>query len=149
MEGATGYTDTNYAGKAQKALEHLDRLSFIFLHVEAPDEMGHEGNLRGKIKAIEDFDEQVVGTVLKGVKLHPEYRIMVLSDHPTPISIKTHSADPSPFAVFSSKSGENLRNAAAFGESQARQAGILVSPGHRLLGMFLGDWRGRIEKELH
>ncbi|HOG15986.1 MAG TPA: cofactor-independent phosphoglycerate mutase [Syntrophales bacterium] len=149
VEGATGYTDTNYAGKAQKALEHLDRLSFIFLHVEAPDEMGHEGNLRGKIKAIEDFDEQVVGTVLKGVKSHPEYRIMVLSDHPTPISIKTHSADPSPFAVFSSKSGENLRNAAAFGESQARQAGILVSPGHRLLGMFLGDWRGRIEKELH
>lgn len=149
VEGATGYVDTNYVGKAEKALEVLNRLSFIFLHVEAPDEMGHEGNLQGKIKAIEDFDGKVVGTVLKGLKSHPEFRIMVLSDHPTPISIKTHSSDPSPFAVFSSNPGENLRNAAAFGESEAQRGEILVSPGYRLLEMFLGDWRGRIEKEQH
>jgi 2,3-bisphosphoglycerate-independent phosphoglycerate mutase len=149
VEGATGYIDTNYAGKAQKALESLGRLSFIFLHVEAPDEMGHEGNLEGKIKAIEDFDEKIVGAVLKGVKSYPKYRILVLSDHPTPISIKTHSSEPSPFAVFSSNPDENLKNAVAFGEHQAKETGILVSPGYRLLEMFLGDWRGRIEKELH
>jgi 2,3-bisphosphoglycerate-independent phosphoglycerate mutase len=149
VEGATGYIDTNYAGKARKALECLDRLSFVFLHVEAPDEMGHEGNLQGKIKAVEDFDEKVVGTVLKGVKSHPEYRILVLSDHPTPVSIKTHSSEPSPFAVFSSNPDENLKNAVAFGENQAEHTGILVSPGYRLLEMFLGNWRGRIEKELH
>ena len=67
VEGATGYTDTNYRGKAQKALEYLRDGDFVFLHVEAPDEMGHEGDIKGKIKAIEDFDKEVVETILSGV----------------------------------------------------------------------------------
>jgi 2,3-bisphosphoglycerate-independent phosphoglycerate mutase len=139
--GATGYTDTNYIGKAQKALNSLEELNFIFLHVEAPDEMGHEGNLEGKIKAIEDFDEKVVGTILAGMPKLAPFRVMVLSDHPTPVSIMTHSSDPSPFAVLSSEPDENLRTGFSFGETSAREANILISPGYRLMNHFIGDWR--------
>ena len=67
VEGATGYIDTNYVGKAEKALEALREKDFVFIHVEAPDEMGHEGNTEGKVKALEDFDEKVVGTILRGI----------------------------------------------------------------------------------
>ena len=100
--GATGYTDTNYRGKAEKALAALKELDLVFVHVEAPDEMGHEGNVEGKVQSIEDFDEKVVGTVLRGMECMKPFRIAVLSDHPTPISTKTHVGDPSPFAVLSS-----------------------------------------------
>lgn len=146
VDGATGYIDTNYAGKAQKALEALQDRDFVFVHVEAPDEMGHEGNVEGKIKAIEEFDEKVVGTVLEGLREGFSYRLMVLSDHPTPISRKTHVNDPSPFVVLSS-GGDNLRNAESFSEKTARKTGILVLPGFMLMEHFLGNWRHFIEKE--
>ncbi len=145
VEGATGYTDTNYVGKAEKALEALETKDFVFVHVEAPDEMGHEGNTEGKIRALEDFDEKVVGTVLKGIGRFGDSRVLVLSDHPTPVAKKTHVSEPSPFAVLSTVAGENLANAKAYGESEAQGAGILVSPGSRLMGAFLGDWRRFIE----
>jgi 2,3-bisphosphoglycerate-independent phosphoglycerate mutase len=138
VEGATGYTDTNYIGKAEKALEALKRLDFVFVHVEAPDEMGHEGNLNGKIKAIEDFDKKVVGTVLKGLSDLGEYRVAVLSDHPTPIALKTHISDPSPLAFISSRPEENQRRGLPFGESNARQSGNMVSPGFRFMENFTG-----------
>ena len=77
VEGATGYTDTNYRGKARRALAALGEMDFVFVHVEAPDEMGHEGNTEGKIRAIEDFDEKVVGTVLRGLENRKPYRVMV------------------------------------------------------------------------
>ncbi len=139
VEGATGYTDTNYLGKAQKALEALQRLDFVFLHVEAPDEMGHEGNLQGKIKAIEDFDEKVVGTVLKGLPSLGEYRVAVLSDHPTPIVLKTHIADPSPVAFLSSRASENRGGGLPFGEGNARISGNMIAPGYRFIESFTGD----------
>ncbi len=139
VEGATGYTDTNYQGKAEKALEALQRLDFVFLHVEAPDEMGHEGNLQGKIKAIEDFDDKVVGTVLKGLPSLGEYRVAVLSDHPTPIVLKTHIADPSPIAFLSSRASENQGRGRPFGEGNARISGNMISPGYRFIENFVGD----------
>ncbi|MFZ3255361.1 MAG: cofactor-independent phosphoglycerate mutase [Syntrophales bacterium] len=139
--GATGYTDTNYRGKADKALESMRELDFIFLHVEAPDEMGHEGNLEGKIKAIEDFDQKVVGPVLAGLPSLGEFRVMVLSDHPTPVSLMTHGAGASPFAVYSSSQEENLALGLPFGERAAGKSGIIVSPGHLLMGNFIGNWR--------
>jgi 2,3-bisphosphoglycerate-independent phosphoglycerate mutase len=147
VPGATGYIDTNYAGKAQAALAALKDMDFMFVHVEAPDEMGHEGNLEGKIKAIEDFDEKVVGPVLKGLQAHDEYRILVLSDHPTPIAIKTHASDPSAFAVLSSRKEENMGCHVAFSEAEARAGGILVSPGHELMNLFIRDWRKVIEEK--
>jgi 2,3-bisphosphoglycerate-independent phosphoglycerate mutase len=141
VEGVTGYIDTNYEGKAKKALEYLKDNDFVFLHVESPDEMGHEGNTEGKIKAIEDFDKKVVGIVLEGIRKLGDFRVMVLSDHPTPVSIKTHSSDPSPFAIFSSIKDENLKNCTGFGETQAKGGHIFVSPGHLLMDGFMGDLR--------
>ncbi|MCX5829185.1 MAG: alkaline phosphatase family protein, partial [Deltaproteobacteria bacterium] len=137
VEGATGYTDTNYVGKAQKALAALKELDFVFVHVEAPDEMGHEGNLAGKIKAIEDFDEKVVGTVLQGIQELGDVRIMVLSDHPTPLVMRTHAADPSPFAIYSSVTIENRRSGLSYGETTAKTSGLIVSPGYNLMDLFI------------
>jgi 2,3-bisphosphoglycerate-independent phosphoglycerate mutase len=140
VEGATGYIDTNYIGKAQKAIEALKELDFVFLHVESPDEMGHEGNLGGKMKAIEDFDKKVVGHILNEIKSFAPYRIMVLSDHPTPICLKTHSADPSPFAVLSSVNEENRHAELPFNEAAAKKTGVIVSPGYLMMDAFINNW---------
>ncbi len=145
VEGATGYIDTNYIGKAEKALEALREMDLVFVHVEAPDEMGHEGNTKGKIRALEDFDEKVVGTVLKGIGALGDFRILVLSDHPTPVAKKTHVSEASPFAVLSSIAADNLGNGQSYGESAARASGIVVSPGYRLMEGFIRDWRRFIE----
>jgi len=142
--GATGYTDTNYAGKVEAALHCLSENDFVFLHVEAPDEMGHEGNVQGKIAAIEDFDRKVVGPVLEDIPSLGEYRVAVLSDHPTPIVKKTHVSDPSPLAVISSRDGENLKVGVAFHEKSAASSGRMLTPGHQFMEYFLGDWRSYI-----
>jgi len=144
--GATGYTDTNYVGKAEKALSALRELDLVFIHVEAPDEMGHEGNLQGKIKAIEDFDEKVVGTVLRGISQFGEFRVAVLSDHPTPIRLRTHTADPSPIATLFSLDGENQARGVAFGENEAKRSGNIISPGHRFMENFIGNGRRLFEQ---
>ena len=141
VPGATGYADTNYLGKASKALDALKRVDLIFVHVEAPDEMGHEGNLEGKIKAIEDFDEKVVGTILHEISCFGAYRIAVLSDHPTPVRLRTHTAEPSPIAVLSSDGEENQAKGFAFTEKNAVKSGNLISPGHLFLEHFVGDGR--------
>jgi 2,3-bisphosphoglycerate-independent phosphoglycerate mutase len=145
VEGATGYIDTNYVGKAEKALEALRDRDFVFVHVEAPDEMGHEGNTEGKVKAIEDFDEKVVGTILDRIGSMGDFRVLVLSDHPTPVAKKTHVADPSPFAVLSSVASDNLKNGNVYSEKSARESGIVISPGWQLLEGFIRDWRRFIE----
>jgi len=146
VEGATGYIDTNYRGKAECALQYLEKGDFVFLHVEAPDEMGHEGDVRRKIQAIEYFDSDVVDTVLKGLRKLGEFRIVVLSDHPTPVSMKTHVADPSPFAVFSSRAEENLRQRCPFGETNANKSGITISPGYLLMEYFINGWGDFVKK---
>ena len=149
VNGATGYTNTNYAGKAEKALSALEELDLVFIHVEAPDEMGHEGNLQGKIKAIEDFDEKVVGKILHGIPRFGDFRVAVLSDHPTPIRLKTHTADPSPIAILYSSDSENQAQGIAFGESEARGSGNLISPGHRFMENFIGNGRRLFEQNTH
>jgi 2,3-bisphosphoglycerate-independent phosphoglycerate mutase len=144
VEGATGYIDTNYVGKAEKALEALREKDFVFVHVEAPDEMGHEGNTEGKVKAIEDFDEKIVGAILRGIGGFGDFRVLVLSDHPTPVAKKTHVSEPSPFAVLSSVASDNLKNG-GYSENSARASGIVVSPGWHLMEGFIRDWRRFIE----
>ena len=141
VEGATGYIDTNYEGKARAALDALKFMDFIFVHLEAPDEMGHEGNAAGKIQAIELFDEKIVGPILNNVGSFGDYRILVLSDHPTPLDLKTHAGDPSPFAVLSSHKDENKAAGLPFNEIAARESSILISPGHLLMEKFIQDWR--------
>lgn len=101
VPGATGYLDTNYEGKAEYAINELKKKDFVYLHVEAPDEAGHAGDLKLKIKAIEDFDKRVVGKILKEMGQFQEYKIMLLPDHATPISLRTHADGYVPFAILS------------------------------------------------
>jgi 2,3-bisphosphoglycerate-independent phosphoglycerate mutase len=101
VPGATGYLDTNYEGKTRAAIEALKTRDIVFVHVEAPDEAGHEGSLEKKLKAVEDFDSRIVAPILKHAANSDEpFTILVLPDHPTPISVKTHTRDPIPFAVY-------------------------------------------------
>lgn len=99
VKGATGYLGTNYAGKVAAACSALGEDDFIFLHVEAPDETSHEGSFQKKIQAIEEFDKNVVGEMLKFQKDNPSLRILVAPDHATPVSMKTHHAVPVPYAA--------------------------------------------------
>jgi len=138
VDGATGYIDTNYAGKADALIRGLADCNFIFLHVEAPDESGHEGNLEHKIKAIEDFDEKVVGTVLAAMDRFEDLTVMVLPDHPTPISKRTHTSDPVPFAVYR-KQGfpPQQKKAGAFTEKEAAKTGLFIARGHTLIDFMI------------
>ena len=144
VEGATGYIDTNYKGKAKMALDILNFMDFVFVHLEAPDEMGHEGNAAGKIQAIELFDEKIVGPILNKIGSFGDYRLLVLSDHPTPLDLKTHVSDPSPFAILSSIKDENKAAGLPFNEINAKESSILISPGHLLMEKFIKDWRAFI-----
>ena len=105
--------------------------------------------MEGKIKAIEDFDKKIVGAVLDGISKFDAFRIMVLSDHPTPLSLMAHTSDASPFAIFSSEPNENLACGCSFGETTAREGEIMVSPGHMLIDLFIRDWRRFVEEKSH
>ncbi len=137
VKGATGYLNTNYRGKAEAALQALTRMDFVFLHVEAPDEAGHAGNHREKLEAIENFDGKVVATVLEGMERFDDFRIMVVSDHLTPIVKRTHTAEPTPFAWASKKELHRSGTGAVFSEDSARKSGLLVERGHELMDDFI------------
>ena len=109
VPGITGYIDTNYDGKAQYTLKGLRKKDFVYVHVEAPDEASHMGNLRLKVEAIEAFDQKIVGTILEGMKEFKRYKIMVIPDHPTPLSVRTHTADPVPFRHLFQRGRGHLR----------------------------------------
>ena len=138
VPGATGYLDTNYAGKAEYALREISRKDFVYVHVEAPDEASHNGNRKDKIQAIEDFDGKIVGPILRGLKRHKNFRLLVLPDHPTPLSLRTHSSEPVPFVIFSSEDGRRvLKKERFFDEPSASRAGLLIEKGHELLEKFI------------
>jgi 2,3-bisphosphoglycerate-independent phosphoglycerate mutase len=138
VPGITGYLDTNYEGKGQYGLGGLERKDFVYIHVEAPDEAGHMGDLRLKIEAIEAFDEKVVGTILKGIKNFGRVKVMVLPDHPTPLSVRTHTADPVPFVIYSSDGSEKNNSEATFDEAFAQRSGVFVEKGYELIERFFG-----------
>lgn len=132
VPGATGWIDTNYAGKAQAAIKSLAELDMAFIHVEAPDEAGHSGLIREKIKAIENFDELVVGEILTSMEEQSEpFRVLLLPDHPTPIAKKTHTSDPVPYVIYDSTN--HLYNDRRFNERDASQTGVFIEEGHTLL----------------
>jgi len=137
VKGATGCLNTNYQGKAEAALKGLSSLDFIFLHVEAPDEAGHNANYKEKIQAIENFDRKVVGIVVEGLKRLDDYRIMVLSDHLTPIAKRTHTSEPTPFAWASKKEIESVPEGPPFTEASARESRLIFERGHELIDSFL------------
>lgn len=137
VPGATGNIDTNYEGKVQAALEALKSCDFVYLHIEAPDEMGHEGNTELKMKAIELFDEQVVGPVIEGLERSgEEWRVLLLPDHATPISIKTHSRDPVPFTIAGS--GVMPDEVQTFDEDAAKRGGYGLVEATKLVEMIAG-----------
>jgi len=136
VPGATGYLDTNFSGKAQAALQALQQRDYVFVHVEAPDEASHSGKLADKIKAIELFDEQVVGPVLEGIKQFGAYRILCAPDHPTPVALMTHTSDPVPFVLYSGEQ-EEKQGVAGYDECSAAAAHLSVSPGFRLMELLL------------
>jgi 2,3-bisphosphoglycerate-independent phosphoglycerate mutase len=102
VPGVTGYIDTNWKGKMEAALKALKKKDFVYLHLEATDEMGHNGDVQGKIKAIELFDSEIVGPVVEGLKNQSEYKIMITSDHATPVAARTHTEEAVPFVIFDS-----------------------------------------------
>ncbi|MBU0630398.1 MAG: cofactor-independent phosphoglycerate mutase [Candidatus Margulisbacteria bacterium] len=134
VPGATGYLDTNYSGKAKYAINAIKRHEVVFVHVEAPDEAGHEGDVRHKIRAIEDFDRLVVGPILEKIRLKKiNAKILVLPDHPTPIKYMTHTADPVPFAIFSSYNKLCSARIKGYSERQIRKSKFKIKHGHELL----------------
>jgi 2,3-bisphosphoglycerate-independent phosphoglycerate mutase len=138
VPGATGYLDTNYVGKAEYALKALEDQDLVYVHVEAPDEAAHNGNLKDKIQAIEDFDRKIVAPILEGAEKFGGYRLLILPDHFTPLTIKTHSSEPVPFIVFSSEEKDNpIKAGRSFDEESAEKAGLLIERGHELLEKFI------------
>ncbi len=135
VPGATGYIDTNYLGKAEHAIASLKDHDFVYVHVEAPDEAAHGGLLAEKIAAIENFDRDVVGTVLNRLDEIGDCRILVTPDHPTPVAKRTHTSDPVPFVLFDSRHSRQSP-ATAYSEAEARKHGELVA-GHQLLQLLM------------
>jgi 2,3-bisphosphoglycerate-independent phosphoglycerate mutase len=137
VPGATGWLDTNYVGKAEHALFALKTKDIVYLHVEAPDEAGHTGDVKNKVRAIEDFDEFIVGNIMHGMKQFDEYRILALPDHPTPLEIRTHSAEPVPFVLYDSRN-ERKGGPVTYDERIAdRKDAMVFKEGYKLMDHFL------------
>jgi len=139
VPGMTGYIDTNFRGKAEYALNELEKKDFIYLHVEATDEMGHNGDASGKVLAIEKFDSEVVGPVMKGMEKFGEYKIMITSDHATPICARTHTDEPVPYVIFSSMS-EKINPVKEYSEEAVRKGnGKFFDRGFELFPYFIKE----------
>lgn len=138
VEGANGGLHTNYAGKVDAAVKSLldEGYDFAYIHVEAPDEMGHQGSVERKVKAIEYLDEKVIGPVMEKLDAAgADYRLLVLPDHPTPIRVRTHTSDSVPYMLYDSTAKqENTWN---YNEAEARESGNYEPVGHKLIDKFL------------
>lgn len=138
VEGATGSLHTNYEGKANAAVKALleDGRDFVYIHVEAPDEMGHQGSMTDKVQAIEYLDSRIIAPVKAAMDASGEdYRMLVLPDHPTPIRIRTHSSEPVPYIIYDSR--HQSRKIARYTEKDAAVAGVLEADGYKLMDKFL------------
>ena len=134
VEGANGGLHTNYSGKAQAAVKALteDGFDFVYVHIEAPDEMGHQGCTADKVTSIEQIDEKIIGPVAEGLaKAGCEFRMLILPDHPTPIRVRTHTGDPVPYLLYDST--KEVDGAGVYGETAAAQSGVMEEYGHMLL----------------
>lgn len=135
VPGATGYYDTNYEGKAEHALKALEKKDYVYVHVESIDEASHAGDLEMKIKTIEDFDRRLVGKLLN--ELEGDYKIAVLSDHLTPIKVKTHTREPVPFAIYSSM--DKSDDVKKFDEASARKGSLGLIEGEEFMKLLLSQ----------
>ncbi len=139
VPGITGYLDTNYEGKAEYALATLQRADLVYVHVEAPDEAGHNGDPQAKVQAIEDFDARIVGPILAGLESMGPHRVLLTPDHCTPIVRRTHSREPVPFVLWGT--GIAADPMQAYGERAAEQGGMQVKHGHVLMDYLTREYR--------
>lgn len=137
VEGATGYLDTNFEGKANAALDLLERNDFVYIHFEAPDECGHRNEPENKVRAIELIDEKVLPVLFEGLKKYGAYKIMCLPDHPTPIVTRTHASDPVPYVIY--RSEKEIEGIVTLNEETARETGVLIDFGPGIMPHFLND----------
>lgn len=137
VEGATGYIDTNFEGKAQAGLALLEKGNdLVYIHFEAPDECGHRNEPENKVRAIEMIDEKVLPILFEGLKKYDDYKILILPDHPTPIVTRTHASDPVPYLIYQ-KSAEKDSGVASINEETAKQTGNYIDFGPSIMGRFL------------
>ncbi|MGD0423064.1 MAG: cofactor-independent phosphoglycerate mutase [Candidatus Bathyarchaeia archaeon] len=136
VPGATGDIDTNYQGKAEAALRALETHDLVYIHVEAPDEASHDGNLPNKLRAIELFDSLVVGRVLRGLDSFGKFQVLCTTDHSTPVRLRAHTTDPVPFVFYNGKS-DVKSDVAGYDEESAKSTGFFVAEGHQLINMFI------------
>ena len=140
VEGANGGLHTNYAGKVDAAVKAVteDGYDFAYIHVEAPDEMGHQGSVERKVKAVELLDSEVIGPVVAKMEAAgEEFRLLVLPDHPTPICKRTHTSDNVPYMLYDSTALQS--NTWNYNEEEAKAGGIFVAQGHKLIDKFLEE----------
>lgn len=135
VEGACGTIDTNFPGKAKAALDAIKKCDYVYIHMEAPDECGHHGDLEGKIKSIELIDSLVVKPIFEEMTKRGEpFRLLITPDHPTPVSIMTHVSDPVPFMIYDSTLKENGQS--SYDEKTCEKAGCFVPSGKDLFKLF-------------
>lgn len=138
VEGATGYIDTNFKGKAQSAVdEWKNGVDFVYLHFEAPDECGHRNEPENKVRSIELIDEQVLSVILPELEKNDDYKIMILPDHPTPIKTNTHARDPVPYMIYHKK--KEIDGIDSVNENSAKATGIFYNSGCELMNHFIND----------
>lgn len=137
VEGATGYIDTNFEGKADAALDLLTRNDLVYIHFEAPDECGHRNEPENKVKAIEMIDSRVLPRLLEGLKAYDDYKIMILPDHPTPIVTRTHASDPVPYLIY--HKNKEVTGVATINENTAKATGVFIDHGPDIMAHFLHD----------
>ncbi len=138
VEGADGTLETNYEGKASAAVKAVteDGSDFVYIHVEAPDEMGHQGSIERKVKAIEYLDGRVIGPVYEQMRKSGEdFRLLVMPDHPTPIRTRTHSSDPVPYMLYDSTAEQD--HSWDYNEKEAKESGHYLDEGYTLIRDFL------------
>ena len=138
VEGANGGLNTNYSGKAETAVKALteDGVDFVYVHIEAPDEMGHQGSVERKIQAIENIDEKIIGPVNRALDAEgTAYRMLILPDHPTPIRVRTHTSDPVPYLLYDSTKAMDGMD--TYSEKTGRETGIFEKEGYHLIDHLL------------
>ncbi len=136
VEGATGYLDTNFKGKADAAIELFEKgVELVYIHVEAPDECGHRGEAENKVKAIEEIDKQVLTPVVEYLKGADDFRILVMPDHPTPLATRTHCSDPVPFMLYDSRKASD--GVETFTEDTAAATGVMIEHGPSIMARLL------------
>ncbi len=139
VEGATGYIDTNFEGKAKAAIDEFRRgQDFVYIHVEAPDECGHRNEMDNKVKSIATIDKLVLGPVVEELRKMGDFKVLVTPDHPTPLALKTHTNDAVPFLIYDSRTEKNGVKG-GFSEKAAESTGLYIEKGFTMMKKFVEE----------